>query len=305
MKFKTIYILFNAVILTSFVFIFLMPLLLLGSDYFTLFISKNWIAGALFLVTLFIINGYFLRNWKLFRLLEAEDWHGLIGLLERRIYQKGRIRKGAVKMLINAYVVTSNVDKIAELESHLREKKPVLLRAYALQFGIPYLLKMRDDPKAAETYFGRAAERKDVPHREWLRWSYASSLMLQRQFDAAKVTLLDLLDSKLDPVLELLTVHSLSFLAAVDSELSERVERERRRLVQRYTSEQWDKKIEANSRRIQIVLFNGIIQDAKRWLFEQTEEVHAAAAEDSPDDSPEDAPDDSPEDSPGAGRTIH
>ncbi|UCF97717.1 MAG: hypothetical protein JSV89_21500 [Spirochaetaceae bacterium] len=270
MKFKTIYILFNAVILLSFGFIFLMPLLLLGSDYFALFVSKNWIAGALFLLTLIIINGYFLGNWKLFRLLESEDWRGLIHLLEQRVYQKGSCRRGAIKMLINAYVVTSSIEKISDLETHLREKKPALLRTFALQFGIPYLLNMKDDPKSAETYFGRAAERKDAPHRDWLRWSYASCLLLQRQFDAAKVTLLELHEDKLDPVLELLTLHGLSFFAGVDPQLAERVERERRSLAQRYTAEQWDKKIESNSKHIQIMLFNAIIRDAKSWLFDRS-----------------------------------
>jgi hypothetical protein len=269
MKFKTIYVLFNAVILLSFGFIFLMPLLLLGGDYFTLFVSKNWIAGVLFLLTLIIINGYFLWNWKLFRLLESEDWRGLIHLLEHRVYRQGRYRKATIKMLINAYVVTSSVEKISTLEVHLREKKPSLLRSFALQFGIPYLLKMKDEPKAAETYFGAAAERADTPHRDWLRWSYASSLLLERQFDAARVILLEILDSKPDPVLQLLTVHGLSFFAGVDLQLAERVERERGRLAQRFTPEQWDKRIESNSRHIQIVLFNGIIRDAKSWLFEQ------------------------------------
>jgi hypothetical protein len=269
MKFKTIYILFNVVILLSFGFIFVMPLVLLGSDYFALFISKNWIAGMLFLLTLIIINGYFIWNWKLFRLLENEDWRGLIHLLEHRVYQQGRHHKATIKMLINAYVVTSSVGEISALEAYLREKKPSLLGRFALQFGIPYLLKMRDEPKAAETYFGAAAERSDTPHRDWLRWSYASSLLLERQFDAAKVILLELLDSKLDPVLELLTVHGLSFFTGVDLELAQRVEGQRRHLAQRFTSEQWDRRIESNSKHIQIVLFNGIIRDAKRWLFDQ------------------------------------
>jgi len=267
MKFKTIYILFNAVIVLSFAFIFLMPLLLLGGDYFELFVSKNWIAGALFLLTLIIINGYFLGNWKLFRLLESEDWHGLILFLENRIFRKGRIRRGTIKMLINAYVVTSGVEKISELEGHLRQRRPKLLKTYALQFGIPYLLKMKDDPKPAETYFGRAADSGDAAHRDWLRWSYASCLLLQRQFEAAKVILLELLDSGLDPVLELLTVHGLSFFTGVDPQLARRVEEDRARLFHRYNSEQWDRKIESNSRHIQIVLFNGIIRDAKEWLF--------------------------------------
>jgi hypothetical protein len=298
MKFKTIYILFNAVILLSFGFIFLMPLLLLGSDYFALFLSKNWIAGALFLLTLIIINGYFLWNWKLFRLLESEDWRGLINLLERRVYQQGRCRKATVKMLINAYVVTSGVDRLTDLESHLREKNPALLRTFALQFGIPYLLKMKDEPKAAESYFGKAAERADAPHRDWLRWSYASSLLLQRQFDAAKVTLVELLDSKLDPVLELLTVHGLSFFSGVDQQLAERVEQERQRLARQFTPGQWDKKIESNSKHIQIVLFNGIIQDAKRWLFRhpagEAEVAESADAVGSLEAGEEGMPEDSP-----------
>jgi hypothetical protein len=185
------------------------------------------------------------------------------------VYQKRGYRKSTIKMLINAYVVTSSVEKISTLEAHLRENKPSLLGIFALQFGIPYLLKMRDEPKAAESYFGAAAERSDAAHRNWLRWSYASSLLLERQFDAAKVILLELLDAKLDPVLELLAVHGLSFFAGVDPRLAERVEGERRRLARRFTSEQWDKRIESNSKHIQIVLFNGIIRDAKRWLFEQ------------------------------------
>jgi hypothetical protein len=286
MKFKTIYILFNAVILLSFGFIFLMPLFLLGSDYFALFLSKNWIAGALFLLTLIIINGYFLWNWRLFRLLESEDWRGLIHLLEHRVFRKSRCRKATIKMLINAYVVTSSVDKISTLEAHLREKKPSLLGIFALQFGIPYLLKMRDEPKAAEAYFGAAAERSDAKHRDWLRWSYASSLLLGRQFDAAKVILLELLDSKLDPVLELLIVHGLYFFAGIDPQLAERVEKERQRLARQFTSDQWDKRIESNSKHIQIVLFNAIIRDAKHWLFEQpgggSDAVRGAGADEVP-----------------------
>jgi hypothetical protein len=64
-------------------------------------------------------------------------------------------------------------------------------------------------------------------------------------------------------------VHGLSFFTGVDPQLAERVESESRRLARRFTSEQWDKRIESNSRHIQIALFNGIIRDAKRWLFEQ------------------------------------
>ena len=82
MKFKTIFIIFNVVIVFSFLFIFFMPLFLLGGDYFVDFFFNNWFIGILFVITLFIFNFYFLQNWQLFRLLENEDWNKLIEFLE-------------------------------------------------------------------------------------------------------------------------------------------------------------------------------------------------------------------------------
>jgi hypothetical protein len=268
MKFKTIYILFNAVIVLSFCFIFLMPLILLGSDYFKVFLSKNWIAGVLFLVTLIIINGYFLTNWKLFRLLEKEDWHALIGYLEEKVYQKGKQRRSYIKMLINAYLVTSKVEKIAALETHLREQESQLLKTFALQLGIPYLLAK--DPEAAEKYFGRCGEEPGVHHRGWLRWNYAFALMQQKAFDAAQVTLFDLLASDKDPVLILLTVYMLSSVVPLDSEERSRVEDKRRELAERYNPQQWNKKIESSGRHIQMVLLTPIIREARDWLFSKS-----------------------------------
>jgi tetratricopeptide (TPR) repeat protein len=271
MKFKTIYILFNAVILVSFAFIFFMPLALLGSEYFSFFVAKNWIAGALFAATLIAINGYFLANWTLFRLLEKEDWQGLIGFLEERIFQKGRLRRNYVKMLINAYLVTSQVAKIAVLESRLRDKRPRLLRIFALQFGIPYLLS--GDAEAAEKYFGRYGEQKGVRHRGWLRWNYAFSLLQQKQLEAAKATLLELLDSNPEPVLHLLTAYMLASLIRNKPETEQRVQEARRRLAALYSPERWERKIESSSRHIQMVLLTPIIHEAKEWLFPKAEDV--------------------------------
>ncbi len=78
MKFKAIYILFNVVLVVSFLVIFLMPVFLLGSDYFSLFWTRNWVIAVVFVVTLAALNTYFLLNWGLFTRLEREDWPGLI-----------------------------------------------------------------------------------------------------------------------------------------------------------------------------------------------------------------------------------
>ncbi|NLJ47390.1 MAG: hypothetical protein GX430_12650, partial [Treponema sp.] len=62
MKFKTIFILFNAVVAFSFLFIFLFPLFILGGEYAVGFWKTNWFLGILFLVILGILNWFFLSN---------------------------------------------------------------------------------------------------------------------------------------------------------------------------------------------------------------------------------------------------
>lgn len=269
MRFKTVYILFNAVIVASFALIFLMPLFMLGSEYFALFASKNWLAGVLFLATLLIINGYFLLNWKLFGLLEREDWHGVIRLLEERILARpGRVRAGLpaggrLRMLINAYLVTSQLERMAELEARLRRDAPALLARFALPLGIPYLL--RGDPLEAEKYFGRFLQQPRVAHLPWLRWNYAFALLQQKQVPAARTTLLELLGAKVDPVLRLLTVYMLSSLAKADPDTAAVVDGERAALRARYSPERWRRV--AGGKHIQMILLTPIIQEARDWLL--------------------------------------
>jgi len=269
MKFKTVYILFNAVIAACFALIFLLPLVMLGPDYFALFASKNWLAALLFLVTLIIINGYFLYNWKLFRLLEREDWHGVIRLLEGRILGRaGRVRAGLpgagrMRMLINACLVTSQLDRLVELEGRLRRDAPRQLARFALPLGIPHLL--RGDPVEAEKYFGRFLEQRGVAHLPWLRWNYAFALLQQRQLPAAQATLLELLRARPDPVLRLLTVYILSSLAKPEPSLAAVVERERLDLRRRYSPQRW--RSLAAGKHVQMILLTPIIEEARDWLL--------------------------------------
>ena len=48
MKFKTIFILFNIVIIASFAIIFFMPLMMLGWDYTAIFWKNNWFLPIVF-----------------------------------------------------------------------------------------------------------------------------------------------------------------------------------------------------------------------------------------------------------------
>jgi hypothetical protein len=265
MKFKTIFILFNGVIVVAFLFVFLLPLILLGPEYFRMFFQKNWIAAALFLATLIIINGYFFYNRKMFRLLEREDWPELIRLLEDSIYRRGRLRGASCRMLLNAYLITANTAPIAELEARVRRDRPALLKPLALLFGLPYLL--RGEPEAAESYFGPLASQAGVADRPWIRWNYAFSLMQRKSYDRAKEELLGLLADRPEPVLRLLTVYLLDSYAKAHPEVAGPVERGREELIRRWSAEQWRHKLENSGGNPQISLLAPILREAREWLF--------------------------------------
>ncbi len=265
MKFKTLYILFNAVIVAAFLFIFLMPLALLGVDYFRLFAQKNWIAGVLFLVTLFIINGYFGLNWKLFRLLEREDWPALIRHLEGSIGRRGRPGKSSCRLLLNAYLITGQTEPIAALEARVRRDRPALLPALALPFGLPYLL--RGDPQAAAGYFGPLAAQAGVADRGWMRWNYAFSLMQLKKQGEAGAELQALLAEKPTPELRLLSLYMLA--ACPGPGLHEQAERGRQELAGKLTPEQWRRRLEGGGGNPQITLLAPILREARDWLLSE------------------------------------
>lgn len=265
MKFKVIFALFNAVVVLSFLFIFLMPVFFLGWDYTQLFWSSNWILAAAFAAVMIGLNAYFLSNWKLFSYLESEDWHGLISYLEDRIYRKGRISRQHIRVLVNTYVVVANTDGIAALEEHLRERAPGYLPRFALHFGIPHLV--RNDPQDIEEYYGQMRENPRCRDKSWIDWSYAFALMLQEKHREAKDVLRGLLNKAKNPILRLLTVYLMDAFSVSDNEVRNLVVEEKRRLQSTYTWSQWEREVERNRGNLQVVVLSRLIRDASTWAF--------------------------------------
>ncbi len=267
MKFKTIFIVFNAVVVLSFLSIFLVPLFVLGGEYFAFFASRNWIAALLFLAAFLAANAYFLLNWRLFGLLEREDWPALVRHLEEQIYRKGRLRGTNIRLLANAYLLTSAVEEIHRLEAHLGKSRPDLLDRQPLPFGIPYLLK--SPPEEAEQYFARQVARPLLRQKEWMRWNHAFTLLQTRQTDAARAELLGLLDSLAgrEPLLGLLTLYLLDSFSQSDESVGERVERERLELSRRYSRPRLERIVERSRGNLEVLILSRLVQDALRWLY--------------------------------------
>jgi len=265
MRFKTIFIIFNIVIVFSFLFIFFMPLILLGGEHFSGFFRQNWFIVALFIATLAVFNTYFLRNWGLFHLLEREDWAALIDYLEDRIYQKGQLRKSSVKILLNAYLVTSRTSEIGRLRSYVSERKPSLVGEFAIQFGIPYLIENR--PEESERYFGKLLAESRIKERNWVRWNHAFSLMQLKQFDAAKQEFLTLIDTTRNPLVQLLSIYMMNSFPNVQGEEKTLVEEKIAALKGRYSQQEMSDRVEKAKGNVQVLIFSKVIKDAMDWIY--------------------------------------
>jgi hypothetical protein len=266
MKFKTIFIIFNLVIIFSFLVIFFMPLFLLGKEYFITFLLNNWYISILFLITIVIFNSYFIHNWNLFQLLEREDWVGLISYLENRIYKKNYIRKNNLKILMNSYLVTSNAEGIFTLKEHVEQKKPLLAKYFAISFGLPYLLLNR--PSESERYFGKLLSEKGVRESGWIHWNYAFSLMQLKEMEGAKKEYTALIEQTKDQVLLLLSLYMLNSLPGLDLLTRSRMDEKIDFFQKQHSRDSWLRKMDRYRGNLQTLILSKIIMEAGEWVFQ-------------------------------------
>ncbi len=271
MKFRTIYILFNVVILFSFLFVFLLPIFLLGPGSWATFWKGSWYLALVFLALIGILNVFFLVNRKTFLLVEREDWSELSAHLVGLMFPKSKFRSSRVRLLVNAYLLQSDIGGIERLEAELSAKRPDLLRKNALLFGVTRLL--RNKSEAAEAFFGLYRDSKDVESRPWLRFDYAFSLVLQKRAGEALPYLEEGTRAD-DPVLRLLSAYLLGSVGAASAReeverkaVSAKAEAARDMLRKRYSAAKWNKEVERSKSEVHIVILSKLIDDAGRWLY--------------------------------------
>ncbi|MFW5711722.1 MAG: hypothetical protein ACOC2P_00015 [Spirochaetota bacterium] len=292
MKFKLIFLLFNLLILVSFAVVIFMPFMMLGAEYSRNFWAASWYLPALFLLIIIAIDGYFFMNWRLFTLLEAENWAELLRFLEGEVMQKGKTRSAYVRALIHAYFVTGNVSKIEPLEQYLREKRPRLVRKFALEFGMPKVLH-KNHADMVKFFYEFKAEK--VPHQQWIRFLYAFGALMQHEHSEGREELLALSNEVREPVLKVLVLYTLDPFKTLDDEVLGRVERQRGELQKRLSAEQLRRAVDKRKDNIAIVVMTPLIQDAINWLFSQP--AGGGMSDPRPDTAPGDSTDDSEENS--------
>ena len=269
MKFKTIFLAFNIILLLSFLFIFFLPFTILGWEYTKLFWGNNWYLALAFFLVLASLNGYFIKNWKLFNLLEGEDWKRVRAYLEAEIFTKNKSSSRNIRILINTYMVLSDAGGIGKLEKHLREKKPEFLPLFGLELGLPYLMK--NEPEKMDIHYSELENNPKTKNREWVLWNLAFARMILKKFETAKKILDQLAASKKDPVLHLLTIYLLGAFRNTDTEILTTVKQLKEEFRGKYTEKSLTGEIEKSKADLHVIVLLKLIEDATAWVFSEAE----------------------------------
>ncbi|HUX39146.1 MAG TPA: hypothetical protein VMV44_14700 [Rectinemataceae bacterium] len=269
MKFRTIYALFNAIIVVSFLFVFFLPLALLGWDYTLTFWKSSWYLALLFIGLIIVLNAFFMANRKVFGYFEKEDWDGLSAWLVERIFVKHRYGGLHIRYLVDTWFIQGDIEGFSRLEEELRRRKPRLLRKTAVIFGFIRILK--GQAAEAESFLKPWLGMRDIDDWEWLRFGYAFALVLQRRVGEARPHLFEGASSR-DPVLALLAAWLLDsvVLAAApqgrDDETVAVVERTKTELRKRFPGAKFGAEVEKAKGEFHVVVLSKPIADARKWL---------------------------------------
>jgi len=268
LKFKIIFILFNIVVVFSFLIVTLMPFFMLGGEYSLQFFKDAWYLFLIFLITIGIIDSYFFLNWKMFSLLESEKWDDLINYLENRIYVKKKITLGLLKILSNTYLIKSNIDGISKLEKFLRQEKPGLIKKMVISLSVPFFKDGRSEKM--EEYFREYSSEKGVSRINWVKFLYAFSLILNNKREEASNLLIDLCKTKLPPILKLMVIYSLNpFFNINIKDKSNCIELNKNKISSKYKKERLDSELERLNDMVLILVLSKFSKEAIEWLYKE------------------------------------
>ncbi|MDR1278713.1 MAG: hypothetical protein LBK02_08175 [Treponema sp.] len=270
MKFKSIFIIFNIVIVFFLLATGLLPFFIFGADFSGDFWASAWPLLLVFVFTLAGLNIFYFSKRRLYRLLEREDWPALQDYLEQRVLSQGNYSPQLVQLLANTYLVMSDSASVTSLENKTALAKPALVEANALVFGAARILG--GDTAGAADFFSLRLEKGKAKDLQWVRWYYGFSLLLNRQFEKAAAEFKALTAESTDAMITGLSSYFLADTLRKYTENRNECQakaREGRERVQQTlkTIEDWNREAAKIETEVHAVILKKYIGQAGAWLF--------------------------------------
>ncbi|MDR1747485.1 MAG: hypothetical protein LBR47_00315 [Spirochaetaceae bacterium] len=268
MKFKAVFIIFNIVLIVIFLSIFCIPFFILDRDFALNFLKTSWGLCLCFAVMMIAMNVVFIRNWKLFSILEAEDWPALMVFLEKKIYQQKQITYRYVKLLCDSCILLSDFPGVQRLADFVSERKPPVYARSVLGFAAALILQRKTVAAALLEQFH---EDKGVKNRPWVEWYYGFALYLKKEFKRSMTVFSGLLPSSKNRVVTGLSVYMLETkIAPAESsfdELRSSTAAYKNSLVRAHTAGVWRKQLESEKSEVPVVILGKLLDEAAVYLY--------------------------------------
>jgi hypothetical protein len=270
-KFKSLFLLFNMILLLLLLFIGAFPFLLFGTPDIPGLFQTGW---PLILVLLLILAGFDIfygYNRRLFQLLEKEDWPALSRYLEKRIIRDGHYSPRLIRLLANTYLVLSDSASVLAMENKAAIVNPALVDANALIFGAARILEK--DLSGAVNFFARMLRSRKTESADWIRWYYGFSLLLDQQYSPSGDQFLPLALGSKEGVITGLSAFFLSeslsrLLPQRGLEFAAAALDGKNRLLKTFPSlDAWNREVKRTLNAVHAAILSRFISEATAWLF--------------------------------------
>ena len=277
MKFQSVFILFNIILVLFIAIVCFFPTLILGADRTGFFWRISWFLPVFLVIILVVFDIFFLVNRRLYSLLEKEDWPALVHFLEDKVLRQGRYSNAAVRLLANTYLVLSDSPAVMSLENKAAIAKPSLVDDNALVFGTARILGR--DITGAIRFFESRINTAKPDLRQWVQWYYAFALLLDRRFERAQEEFSRLARISEDGVVAGLSAFFLGntigkslpeMKFVCESSAAEGKDRVLKVLPQR---KDWEKEVEKIKTEVHAAVLSKYITEAEVWLYGLPEET--------------------------------
>jgi hypothetical protein len=224
------------------------------------------------LFILLCLGIFFLFNYRLFSLLEREDWPALAYYLEQKVFVKGQYSNRKVKLLASSYMVMSDYMSVMKLENKTSLKRPSIIDKNILVFCSARILAGKYIETAAflKAYLDKG--KLKPREKDWVRWFYGFCHLLNSNFQTAESEFISLAETSNDALIvgvssyflhNNLAKHSLNqeaCLAASDKGCAGI----KKALI---NGGGWKKEIDAMENEIHIAIIRKYIDEAGAWIF--------------------------------------
>jgi hypothetical protein len=213
---------------------------------------------------------FFFLNYRLFLLLEREDWPALAYYLEQKIYVKGRYSERNVRLLASSYLVISDFQSVLKLESKALLANPSAVNNCVLIFGAAKILNGSHTEAAAffRSHLGKCRKRD----KQWVLWFCSFSHLLGGAFNQAEPDFLSLAASSNNVLITGLSAYflhnSIEKKSKTPDKCRETAEKGRERVLAAAKNlENWKKETESMETEIHISIIKKYISEAEKWIF--------------------------------------